>query len=188
MTTVKKKSLLGAKKPKAAEPPPEFEATESVGRLTGNFDPTAEMEEYLRKCVRIDPLDLQAEYVRISADLAYWNDRYADALRSYLMSKVDLRVLEAQLEPITRQALIDTNGKTTEAQVKAALEGDERIVDANRALVEAEVEKNRLYGTLDAIRSKKEMLVSLGAHVRAEMAGDPLLRDQHRMGRASIDS
>ena len=140
MTTVKKKSLLGAKKPKAAEPPPEFEATESVGRLTGNFDPTAEMEEYLRKCVRIDPLDLQAEYVRISADLAYWNDRYADALRSYLMSKVDLRVLEAQLEPITRQALIDTNGKTTEAQVKAALEGDERIVDANRALVEAEVE------------------------------------------------
>lgn len=151
--------------------------------LSEDYDPTVDLEPYLRKCVKIDPLDIQGEYVRISADLAYWNDRYADALREFLASEVDLKVLKAQLEPGTRQALIDAGGKTTEAQVKAAIESDERVLEAQARAIAAEVDKNRHFGILDAIRSKKEMLVSLGAQLRAEMAGDPLLRDQVKNSR-----
>jgi hypothetical protein len=142
--------------------------------------PGARLDEYLRECVRIDPLDIQAEFIRVPGDLAYWNDRYADALREFLISEADFKILKAQLEPLTRQALLDAGGKTTEAQVKAAIDSDDQVLEAQRRCVEAEVEKNRLYGALDAIRSKKEMLISLGAHLRAEMGGDPVLRDQMR--------
>ncbi len=151
------------------------------------FDPTAALEAFLRKCVRIDPLDLSNEFVQLSGQLAYWNDRYADALREFLISKVDLEVLKGQLQPLVRQALLDAGGKTTEAQVTSAIETHDEVIDAKNRLVHAEVEKNRLYGALDAIRSKKEMLISLGAHMRAEMGGDPMLRDQAKHQRQRGD-
>jgi hypothetical protein len=135
-------------------------------------------EEYLGKCVRIDPLDIQSEFIRIPGDLAYWNDQYATALRAALMAKVDLEILKSQLDPLVRQALLDAGGKATEPMVGAAIETNDEVIEAKYHMVEAEVEKSRMYGTLDAIRSKKEVLISLGAHLRAEMANDPMLRDQ----------
>jgi hypothetical protein len=156
---------------KTAEPAPE------------EFDPTEKLEAFLRKCVRIDPLDLSQEFVQLSGQLAYWNDRYADALREFLTAKVDLEVLKGQLQPLVRQALLDAGGKTTEAQVASVIETHDEVIDAKHRLVDAEVDKNRLFGSLDAIRSKKEMLISLGAHMRAEMGHDPLLRDQARAAR-----
>jgi hypothetical protein len=155
----------------------------AVPPVAAELDPTEQLDEYLRKCVRIDPLDIQTEFIRIPGDLAYWNDRYAEALREHLTSKTDLEVLKAQLQPLVRQALLDAGGKVTEAQVAAAIETHDEVIEAKHRCITAEVEKNRLFGSLDAIRSKKEMLVSLGAHLRAEMGGDPALRDQVRASR-----
>ncbi len=143
-------------------------------------DPSENLEDYLRKSVKIDPLDIKGEFIRIPADLAFWNGRYADALREFLMAKADLEILKAQLMPLVRQALLDKGAKVTESIIESAVDGDAQVVEARDRLVNAEVEKARLYGTLDAIRSKKEMLISLGAHLRAELEGDPSLRDQHR--------
>lgn len=177
---------MAAIKKKHVAPPPEDDTDEEVepddrrGAPPAVIDPTHGMEDYLRACVRIDPLDIQGEYIRIPADLAYWNDRYAEALRVFLGSEIEVKLIRAQMEPQIREMLLNAGGKTTEAQVKAAIDSDENVIDAQRRNVEAEVEKNRHYGILDAIRSKKEMLISLGAHIRVEMAGDPLIRDMQR--------
>ncbi len=144
------------------------------------LDPTAEMDAYLRDCVKINPEDMQEEFVRIPADLAYWNGKYAQALREHLISKLDRDVMKANLEPMMRQELMEAGAKITEAVVKAAIESNETMVEAERRVVEAEVGKNEVFGYLDAIRSKKEMLISLGAHLRAEMEGDPMIREQAR--------
>ncbi len=142
--------------------------------------PEVEMEDYLRECVKIEPLAIQEEFVRIPMDLAYWNARYARALKNYLMSKIEVDVMYARLEPEIRQALINAGAKVTEAQVKSAIESNEDYIAVRRDQVNAEVEKNELFGCLDAIRSKKEMLISLGAHLRAEMEGDPTIREHNR--------
>ena len=147
------------------------------------LDPTEEMDAYLRQCVKINPEDMQEEFVRIPADLAYWNAKYAQALREHLLSKLDRDVLKANLEPMMRQELAAAGAKITEAVVKAAIESNEAMVEAERRVLEAEVAKNEVFGYLDAIRSKKEMLISLGAHLRAEMEGDPLIREQARSRR-----
>ena len=138
------------------------------------------LDVYLRECVTIDPLQISAEYIRLPGDLAYWNAQYAEALRAFLRAELSRKVLWARLEPMIRGSIIAKGGKPTEAQVKAAVDGNSDYVEALEAEVEAEVQKNEIYGCLDAIRSKKEMLISLGAHMRAELEGDPSLRELSR--------
>lgn len=142
--------------------------------------PTDEMDAYLRECLHINPEDIQAEFVRIPGDLAYWNSRFASAMRAHLHSKLDEKVLKANLEPAVRVALQAAGAKITEGMVTAGIESDDSYIEAQRRTIDCEVEKNECYGRLDAIRSKKEMLISLGAHLRLEMASDPLIREQMR--------
>ncbi len=167
----KKKSKLRHGLNNDAEPATPTEASMRGERLL-------ELEDYLRECVGIDPLQLNDEFIRIPGDLAYWNARYARALRTFLMAKVDKDITRGRLEPILRAAIINAGGKPTEKQIDGLIDSNQSYIDICHALVDAEVEKNECYGALDAIRAKKEMLISLGAHLRAEMEHDPLLRDQ----------
>lgn len=144
------------------------------------IDHTTELDAYLRQCVRINPEDIQGEFIRIPGDLAYWNAQYAKAMREHLLAKIDENVLEAQLEPIVRQGLREAGAKITENMVSSAIQSHESLVEAKRRTAEADVAKNECFGYLDSIRSKKDMLISLGAHLRIEMMGDPILRDQMR--------
>lgn len=134
-------------------------------------------DEYLKECVRINPEDIQSEYLRIPADLAYWNAQYATALRAHLMAEVDLKIMKGRLIPMIREQIVIKGGKPTVDQVDALVESNEDYIAQRYELVGTEVAKNEAYGKLDAIRSKKEMLISLGAHIRAEMEGDPSLRE-----------
>ena len=104
-------------------------------------------------------------------------------MRRHLLAKIDEKVLKANLEPLVRQALAEEGGKVTEAMVEAAINSNEQYIAAQRDTVEAEVAKHECYGYLDSIRSKKDMIVSLGAHLRVEMEGDPLVREQARARR-----
>jgi len=141
--------------------------------------PLPDPDEYLRECVAIEPLAIQEEYVRLPADLAYWNAQYANAQRAHLLAKVNLDVLERELYPVIR-AELEAGGRATEKMIEAGIGQSEVWVEAKREVAEAEAEKGRLYGVLDAVRSKKDMLISLGAHLRIEMEGDPVLRDHSR--------
>lgn len=134
-------------------------------------------DDYLRSCVDIDASDIQAEFQRIPGDLAYWNMQYATALREYLRAELTRKITWARLEPVTRAAIIEKGGKPTDTQVKSAVEANSDYIAAQEHEVECEVRKNEVYGFLDSIRSKKEMLISLGAQMRAELEGDPLLRE-----------
>ena len=135
-----------------------------------------EVEKYLADCVRLFPEAIQEEMVRISADLAYWGERYSRALRAFLTAKLDEDRAYAKVAILCREELAQA-GKVTEAMVTSAVESHPEIERARLELIAAEVEKVRLYGVLDAIRSKRDMLQSLGAQLRAEMERDPGLRE-----------
>jgi hypothetical protein len=143
-----------------------------------------DVDEYLYESVRIEPLALEEEFVRMSADLAYWNQRYAAAVREHLTSKIAIERTASHLRIIHRERLTAENPKPpTESMVEAAVNTDEQMDKARAALIDAEVEKVRLAGVLDAVRTKRDMLVSLGAHVRAEMQADPSIRSDVAAGR-----
>lgn len=138
------------------------------------------LQPYLKECVKVDPLDINSEFMRIAADLAFWNAQYAKALERFLTAKARDKFDRARLEPLVRQAIINAGAKPTEKQVDAQIEQRDDVQANIRELISAEVEKNYMFGCLDAIRAKKEMLVSLGAQMRAEMQGDPRISEQAR--------
>lgn len=134
-------------------------------------------DEYLRDCVRLSPEAMTQEYMQLPGVLAYWNAQYARANRAYLDAKLDVSVLRARLQPLVRDALLRAGGKVTEAQVEAAIDSNEDLIDAIRRQNAADALRSELFGVVDTIRAKREMLISLGAHVRAEMAHDPVVRE-----------
>lgn len=151
------------------------------------FPSDVTLDEYLIQCVTIDELLLDDAFKRTPAELAYWNARFADANRAYLLEKIESDRMAAQLYLEQREILLTLERKPTEAMIKASVECDDRHYNARIKLVTAEAEKVRLRGVCEAMLAKKDMLQSLGAKLRAEMAGDPTVRGQHRDYRAGGD-
>lgn len=143
-----------------------------------------ELNAAVDEAVSIDPLDLQDEFRRIPADLARFNELYARALRRFLKAK-------ARTEQVFSLVYLETREggqKATEAQIKAEVAMDDRYNDSLQERIEAEVEKTRLGGILDALMAKKDSLISMGANLRAEMSGNPSIRDRQKGYRDVQDS
>jgi hypothetical protein len=145
---------------------------------------TEDLESYLAECIKIDDLALDEEFIRTPADLAFWNARYADALRDYMLAKLEHERTAARLHlTIKAQAedgTIPGLRKPTVSDVEAMVTSSPEFQASALALIEADIARQRARGHVDAVATKKDMLQSLGAKLRAEMAGDPAVRGEHR--------
>lgn len=143
--------------------------------------------EALEAVFDIDPLDLQEAFCKVPAQLAYWSGKYATSYRKAAAAKANEKQVAAAYREVARDRANSLRGKATEGDVAAQLEGIDEVQEAREATIEAEYEKTRLFGIVDAIRTKKDMLISIGAHVRAEMDHDPTIRAHHRGARSGAD-
>lgn len=165
------------------------------------------LDEYTIQCVMLDDTDLDGEFSRVAADLAYWNAVYAQALREYLTQKaavkqvrarrfVELRVelMQADLAeedddtapPAPAKAKAPKRSATprvTDGRVQTAVDCDAEVVDAEMALIEAEVAKVQAQNHADEVLAKKDALQSIGARVRRELDADPEVRRRHAQAR-----
>jgi hypothetical protein len=136
--------------------------------------------EYLRESTTIasdSPEEINKGLVRLSADLAYWNKQYAEAIRAQLRAKATEKQVRASVYKEIRRS---SETKLSEAALAAEIETHEDVRAAVDRLIDAEADKARIYGVVDSVRSKKEDLISLGAQYRAELGGDPLLKREAR--------
>ena len=134
-----------------------------------------QVDDYLYDSVNTDPLNLDDEFVRLPADLAYWHHKCSEALRTYQTAKLDTKRLEARLRIETREQQLAEGKKPTESTVDAAVEVSEEMYEARCALVALEATYERLRGIVDAVRVKKDMVVAIGNQLRAELS-DPIVR------------
>ncbi len=134
-----------------------------------------DVDDYLYDSVNTDPLKLDDEFVRLPADLAYWHGQAADALRDYQTAKIDTKRLEARLAIEIREQQILDGKKPTESTVAAAVETSDDMYDARKHLVSLEAKYERIRGIVDAVRAKKDMVISIGHQIRAELS-DPIVR------------
>lgn len=133
------------------------------------------------EAVAIDPLNLEAEFVDVPARLAEYNELYARAFQRHLACK---HLVERTHALVYLRKREEASGeRVTEALLTARVETDEEYVEALRVATIAEANKVRLWGVLDALRAKKDALISIGAHARAELNGSPSLRGEHRGSR-----
>lgn len=136
-----------------------------------------EVTEYLRECVTIEPMALEEEFVRVPSDLAYWGAQWADAQKAASMAKLTRDQVEAAIDAEHRAEAAAAGEKVTEKVIASRVLLDSRMKAVEIELIEAEARSSRARAFCDAVRAKRDMVVSLGSQVRAEMAANPSLRD-----------
>lgn len=143
-----------------------------------------QLEEFLVECTTLEPLAIQEEFVRVSGDLSYWGERYRLALIDLTKTEIEYKQVKARLQRTHRERLL-ANGKATEAMVEGAVEEDPEYAKVYIARGVAEAEKEALRLDVEAIRTKKEALISMGAIVRQELENDPAIRRRHAEAKAA---
>lgn len=141
-----------------------------------NLTDAADEDAYLKQSVEILPEAIREEFVRIPADLAYWGGRYADAIKDFLVAEQQRKTAYAHARLNHRAAAAAGGKKLTEADVDALVETDHACGQAKLLEIEMEAAKVSAKIKLDAVSAKKDMVMSLGAYIRAEMAPSHLNR------------
>jgi len=145
--------------------------------------------EFIAEC-RIDPTNLQDAYCRLPADVAYWGEQYADACARVLDTKQSSEMLFGDLfgDPSFHVRLEEKLGKKpTVDALKGAIEQEPEYIAAREKESAAIVSKVRLRCRLDALQARRDMLINLGAQVRAELRGGVSLRDDEESNNRNED-
>jgi hypothetical protein len=126
---------------------------------------------------RVDPLTIKEQFTELPGRLAYWNARLADAHERLLEASAVVKLVTAAAQLTVRAQLAGRGEKVTESIVDAHVACDAACVQALLVEIDAEVEKQHVRGRVDALHAKRDMLMSLGAMLREEMKGDPMIRE-----------
>jgi hypothetical protein len=153
----------------------EIEQAASSYSVEGSLE---EAEIELRDMLVTDPEKIVQSFTEMPSQIAWAATRHAQAVRTHLRTKARARRLRGLLEIQAREELRQFYPKPTESQVAARTEQDARWVVAQEEEIEAEVSRELTKGLLEAARCKRDMLISIGATLRAELERDPVIRDR----------
>jgi hypothetical protein len=157
-----------------------------------------EVEAVFKDSVTLNDVALDEEFVRIAADVGYWNARYADALKEHLLAEHTVKLerdramieVRAQLRAHAAAASAPVEGKrtkaakdVTESEVKTYVSLREDIIALELDAIAKEVEKEKMRRFADSVAVKKDALQSLGARLRIEMERDSAVRRRYSSSR-----
>lgn len=142
-----------------------------------------EIDDYLKQCIELEPEVITEEFSRISADYAYWNERYATANNVLLNAEFEEEKASAR-GYLKYKEQGDAKKVPTEEAVKSAIRLDPHYGEARMALIGAQHERDHLKGILETLRTKREMLISVGAHLRQEEKGDLHMSEKRALQRS----
>lgn len=143
--------------------------------MQSRFDPDV-LPEDVAEAVEINTATINRHMEEVPGLLAYWNERLAVQSREVARLKAARERAEAALHKQIRADMVFSGAKPTEAKVQAEVVLHEGYQIARERESNAAIEKSRLSGVFEAIRAKKDMLISLGANYRAEMDHEPRIR------------
>jgi hypothetical protein len=143
-----------------------------------------DVDDYLKQCVQLEPEALSEEFGRISADYAYWNEKYANANKAHLMAEWEEEKTEARLRLKFKEP---EAGKKppTEGTVDAAVKLAPEYEAVHLVTLTHQAERDYLKGVLETLRTKREMAISMGAHLRQEAKGDLRIMERNELERAA---
>lgn len=133
--------------------------------------------------VHINDMALDDELNHAAGNLAYWNARYTNANRDFLISRHVQRILIAKLRLEIREEHIDDKPKLTADDITAHIHAHPDYERDHMSYVLAEADMLKFKKFAEAVAVKADQLRSIGAKLRAEMDGDHTVRVQHRENR-----
>ena len=124
----------------------------------------------------INPEQIDMEFMRLPGDLAYLGKCYAEASEILRELELKLEVYEARTGMAIREAKTMLGERVTNDTVASKMKSSADWQALREQIIEAEANKLRAKIDLDAMIAKKDMLISLGAYMRAQASGDPSIR------------
>jgi predicted secreted protein len=119
----------------------------------------------------INKADLQTEFVTHSGHHGHYRFQLALAVEAVRVAEIEVEHLEATLFTEYEGQDSKAGPQTISRRVKA----DGRWLALQKRVAGFKAHRDELEAVVEALKVKKDMLVSLGAHLRAE--GDPQVND-----------
>jgi len=141
----------------------------------------AETDRDLRRVVKIEPTAIQEEFAQLPSDLNRWGYLLAEAGEIVDRAALDLKEWDAQERLRIRNTAEEKGMKTPSVDlIDSLVYANERYRKLREAIIQADRIREEVSATVEAVRAKKEMLISLGATMRQEVeAGRELvIRDR----------
>lgn len=143
--------------------PPAAKPRAEIKRFYDHKKASADLREY--------NADLTLELMRQPGLFAYYNALLVQAEAQFDRLKASVDVLDAKLASGYRAKAAAAGDKTTEAQVKAAVTTDSRMIDLQRLVRDARAEVGYLKGTCQAFAQRKDSLMQMAYLSRKELEG-----------------
>jgi hypothetical protein len=147
-------------------------------------------DEDLRKAVLVNEDLIQQEYVNFPSTLRRWVKRRVDAAKLHRLAELDDEIQEEKLRLEIRgqnEAAIDGFAKDgakvkklTVDEVNAMVVTDPRYRASKEKVIAAAHFRDDSVGAVDVLQAKKDMLVSLGASMRADQESGISIKDRQR--------
>lgn len=138
-----------------------------------------------RRVWNIDSTQIEEEFIRLPGDLASLSELHVEAAESAEYADLALEILEARATAEIREhaKLMGDNATVNFLSSKLKLRPDWQ--SAKRESIARRAEEARAKAMVNAVIAKREMLISLGAHIRAQLMGDPTTRAKGSISRSS---
>ena len=149
--------------------------------VTPGVGQSAEEQFYLES-VQIDPDNLSMEFVTLSGRFAYFAEIFNNKVQKAQQAKMTLENVRSCKLLSYRERFKAISYKATVDEVNSQVQLDCDVLNAEKAMLDADIERLKYKHILDAILMKRDMLQSLGAKIRAEMAMDTIIREPTARG------
>ena len=113
----------------------------------------------------IDVSNLSAEFRRFPITLYRYSQYRAKIETQRDMAKAMLKELRAT---VYKRVKSDVSAKHTQSSLEAEIDTDPTVIEASRKLMRAEHDATTWAGAVESMRSKKDVLIQLGADQRKD--------------------
>ncbi len=144
--------------------------------------PAQETDREIRRATSIEPTAIQEEYCAVPSDLYRFASLVSERDELLDHAEQQLKSYEARRAVEIVEAVPVDEKPPGEAKIVAQIRKEKGWGEAVREVSRARRAKADAFAVLEAIRAKKEMLISLGATQRLELEREALIRDRERSG------
>lgn len=140
-------------------------------------------EALIKNAVSIDRSDLNTEYCKVSGHLDYFGHLYAKANAAYQNVKFDLKREEYKAFLVAKATVEGSRAgsQPSDKLCEAHAYQDADVIKLQEKLIEAQIELDRLKSVVDSIKTKRDMLVQLGAQMRKTMDFEPVVKSGEKI-------
>ncbi len=151
-----------------------------------SFAPPSPQE--IKAAISINPNAIQEEFIQLPATHHKWINARVDAAEAYRLAELDETIMEEKIRLDVRRAndealaseaaTIGKVKKLTVDDANALVITDSRYRAAREKTIAATKVKETADGMVEAIKTKRDSLISLGATLRAEHEVDMVIKDR----------